>query len=137
MKIASTGRALPSLSVSNGDLAKLLDTSDEWIRSKNGIESRFLMTTESLSGLASQAGVPALAKAGLKSSDIDLIICSTISGDFTTPSLACAVSQTMGLSCPAHDINAACSGFIYALDVADAFITSGKASNFLIIAAKP
>jgi 3-oxoacyl-[acyl-carrier-protein] synthase-3 len=78
----------------------------------------------------------ALERAGLKAEDIDHVICSTLGGDFLTPSLACALSQRLNLSCPAFDINAACSGFIYALDLAQSYLLSNKAEKILIVCAE-
>ena len=136
LKIIGTGSALPEKQVSNEELSALLDTSDQWITEKTGIKNRFICTEESLTDLAETAGRAALEKAGLKPSDIDLILCSTISGDYTTPSLACCVSQRLSATCPALDLNAACSGFIYALDAAAAYLNSEKAKNILIISAE-
>jgi len=136
LKIIGTGMALPEKRVSNEDLSAFLDTSDQWIIEKTGIKNRFICTKESLTDLAETAGRTALEKAGLKPSDLDLILCSTISGDYTTPSLACCVSQRLSATCPALDLNAACSGFIYALDAAAAYLNSEKAKNILIISAE-
>lgn len=133
LRILSTSTAVPENSVTNDRLAQLMDTSDEWISTRTGIRSRFIATDENLTALCERAARTALEKAGFNPSDIDLIICSTISGDYMFPSLACSVSERFGLSCPAFDLNAACSGFIYALDVADGYLVSGKAKNILII----
>jgi 3-oxoacyl-[acyl-carrier-protein] synthase-3 len=92
-------------------------------------------TTEGLTDLAEKAALTALYRANLKACELDLIICSTIAGDYIMPSLACAVSERLKTTCPAFDINAACAGFIYALDIAAAYIASGRAKNILIISA--
>ena len=135
IKIIGTGSKLPSRLVSNQQLSTFLDTSDEWITSKTGIKTRAILT-ETITTMAAQAAEAAISNSGLKDGDIDMIICSTISPDYITPSMACAVAQQLNLTCPAFDINAACTGFIYALDTAHAFISSGKVNNILIIAAE-
>lgn len=136
LKIIGTGRALPEFELDNHALSELVDTNDEWIRSRTGIESRRICKEESLTDLAALAGARALAKAGLDAGDLDRIICATIAGDYLTPSLACAVSRRLGASCPAFDLNAACSGFLFALDAATAFLDAGRAKNILIISAE-
>jgi len=135
IKIVGTGRKLPGYMVTNKELAEFLDTGDEWITSKTGIKSRAVCTDESLTDLAYDAVNIALDKAGLLPSDIDLVIGATMSGDYLMPSLACCVLERFGVSCPAFDVNAACSGFVYALDTADAYINCGKAKTVVIIAA--
>ena len=136
LKIIGIGTGIPERSVTNDELAGFLDTDDEWIVSRTGIKSRFVCTNESLTGLSAVASRQALEKAGLSASDIDLIICATISGDYRTPSLACSLAEQIGTTCPAFDINAACAGFIYALEVATGFLKIGKAKNILIICAE-
>ncbi len=133
LKIISTGTAVPKNSVSNAQLSEMMDTNDEWISSRTGIKSRHISTGEDLTSLCEEASTKALKKANLAASDIDMIICSTVCGDYVFPSLACCVSERLNASCPAFDINAACSGFIYALDVADGYISRGKAKNILIV----
>lgn len=135
-KIIGTGSCIPSLIKTNDDLATIVDTSDEWIRPKTGIESRPVLSTESLSDLAAAAAQAALKDSGLSAGEIDLIICATLQGDYICPSLACVVQSRIGASCPAFDINAACSGFLYALDTAAGFIARGRAKNVLIICAE-
>lgn len=136
LKIIGTGHCVPKKIVSNDELATFLDTSDEWITSRTGIKNRHVCTDETLSDLAISAAKNAIEKSGLSASDIDLIICSTIQGDYITPSLACIIQVEIGATCPAFDINGACSGFIYALNVADSFISSNKANNILIVGAE-
>lgn len=135
IKITGTGSALPKLSKTNEDLSKVMDTSHEWIFSRTGIISRHICE-EGLTPIATQAGQNALQDAGVKAEDIDYIICATISGDYGTPSLACLVQKELGATCPAMDLSAACAGFIYGLEIADAFISSGKAKRILLIAAE-
>ena len=136
IKIIGTGKKLPKHVAYNDELAAFLDTSDEWITSKTGIQSRNICTDESLTELATEAAHIAIAKAGISTTDIDMLICPTITGDYSMPSMACCVLEQLGAKCPAFDINAACSGFVYSLDVADSFIRAGKAKNILIIAAE-
>ncbi|MGE4484558.1 MAG: beta-ketoacyl-ACP synthase III [Oscillospiraceae bacterium] len=136
LKIIGTGKGIPKKSITNNELSTIVDTNDEWISSRTGIRSRFVCTDESLTDLCVTAAGSALEKAGLTANDIDLILCSTIGGDYVTPSLACTVAERMGTNCPAFDINAACAGFIYALDVASMYLSSEKMKNILIICAE-
>ncbi|MCL2017025.1 MAG: ketoacyl-ACP synthase III [Defluviitaleaceae bacterium] len=135
-KIIGTGSKLPQKAVSNAQLATFLDTSDEWITSKTGIKSRTICTDETITDLATQAANIALANANLNIADIDLVVCATMTADYAMPSMACCVLEQLGGACPAFDVNAACSGFVYALDVADSFISSRKAQNVLVISAE-
>ena len=134
--IKGTGSSYPKKVVTNDDLASVVDTSDEWIRTRTGISERRICTYETLSDLVFQAGKAALEDAGLKADQIDLIICSTIRADTITPSMACILQERLGAICPAFDINAACSGFIYAMDVALGYFARGKAKNILIVSAE-
>jgi len=136
IKIIGTGKKLPKHAVTNETLATFLDTSDDWIISKTGIKTRAICTEESLTDLAEAASRTALTKAGILMSDVDMLICATMTGDYYMPSMACCVLERLGGVCPAFDVSAACSGFIYALDVADAFISAGKAETVLIVAAE-
>ena len=136
IKILATGRSLPEKTLTNAELAKMVDTSDEWIRSRTGITSRHLCTEETLTDLATEAAQRALSKTKLTAEDIDLILCTTILGDYTTPSLSCRVGERLGTRCPAMDLNAACAGFTYALDVATAYIQTGRAHHVLIVSAE-
>ena len=136
MKIIGTGRAHPAKVVTNAMLEKFLDTSDEWIRTRTGMAERRLITSEKLEDLAAEASRQAIADAGLKHSDIDYIICSNVVNEYITPSLSCIVQGAIGAKCACVDVNAACSGFIYALDMADDRLKSGKAKNILVIAAE-
>ena len=135
MKIYGTGSALPALTVDNHMLAKFMDTSDEWIRLRTGIHTRHLLSGETLTDLAAQASFAAMENAGIGAESIDFIICATIQGDTITPGLGCALQGAIGARCPTVDLNAACAGFLYALDMADAYIRSGKAKTILIACA--
>ena len=134
--ITGTGAALPENEVTNAALTRLVDTSDEWIQSRTGIKSRRVMNEESLLDLAANAAKKALSMADVAIEEIDLIICATMQADTITPSLACMVQKRLGLVCPAFDINAACTGFIYALDAAAGYFARGRAKKALVIAAE-
>lgn len=136
MRIMGTGSALPELKITNDDLAKFLDTSDEWISTRTGIRSRRVLSGETLFDLACRACDAALADAGVEASELDFIICSTVQGEWITPGMSCAVQQHIGAKCPCMDINAACAGFVYALDMADAYIASGRARRILVLCAE-
>ncbi len=135
-KIIGTGSCLPTKVATNDDLSALMDTSDEWIQSRTGIRERRLVSSESETTLsmAAQAGKAALTDSGLQPEEIDLIIVATVSSDFVTPSTACMVQKELGAVCAAaFDINAACSGFLFALNTADAYFQSGIYQTALII----
>lgn len=136
MRILGTGSALPAHTVTNDDLARFLDTSDEWIRTHTGIRSRQVITDETLLQLARRAAEAALENAGLSAADMDYILCSSVLPDTITPSLGCVLQAAIGAHCPALDVNGACAGFLYALDLADALIASGKAGRVLVVCAE-
>lgn len=135
-QIIGTGRAHPDFILDNEMLTKIVDTDNEWIVSRTGINTRFVSTNETITDLSVEASKKALGKAGISPEDLDLILCSTMKGDYACPSLSCLVQRDIGADCPAVDMNAACSGFIYALDAADAYISSGKAENVLVVGAE-
>ena len=136
MKIIGTGRAHPAKVVTNAMLEQFLDTSDEWIKTRTGMSERRVITSEKLEDLAAEASLQAIADAGLKPTDIDYIICSNVVNEYITPGLSCIVQGAIGAKCACVDVNAACSGFIYALDMADDRLKSGKAKNILVVAAE-
>lgn len=135
-RITGTGSALPQRSVTNDELSSFLDTSDEWITTRTGIRERRICTTETLDELSLLACQRALDAAGVDAADIDLIVCSTTSGDHLMPAEACAIAQGLGASCPAFDVSAACAGFVFALDVADGFFARGRMQRALIVSAE-
>ena len=135
MKIIGLGKGIPKKILSNDELSTIVDTNDEWITTRTGIKNRHVCTDESLTDLAETAAAEALKNANITADEIDMIICATIGGDYTTPSLACCVAERLGTSCAAFDINAACTGFLYALDIAEKYLTQDK-SNVLIISAE-
>ena len=136
MRILGTGSALPAYTLTNEHLTEFLDTSDEWIRTRTGIQTRQMLTDETLLELGAKAARLALENAGLEAGNVDYILCSTVQGDTVTPSLACLLQKEIGAACPAVDINGACAGFIYALDLADAYLRSGKAGRMLVVCAE-
>ncbi len=134
--IMGTGSALPARQVTNDELARFLDTSDEWISTRTGISSRPVCTTETLGQLAEQASRRALEAAGVNPSDLDLIIVTTCSPEHWTPAQACVLQKDLGATCPAFDLNGACAGFVFGLSVADGFFTSGRARRILVCSAE-
>lgn len=135
-RIIGTGRAHPEFVLNNEMLSEIIDTDNEWIVSRTGINTRYVSTHETITELSTKAAQRALEKAGLTGKDLDLILCSTMKGDYACPSLACLVQKDIDANCPAVDLNAACSGFLYALDQADAYIASGKAESVLVVGAE-
>jgi len=134
-RIAGTGSYLPAKILTNDDLSKIVDTSDEWIASRTGIRERHIAAEGETTGdLAFHASVRALEAAGVEASEIDLIVLGTTTPDLIFPSTACLLQHRLGANgCAAFDVNAACSGFIYALTVADNFIRSGSAKTVLVV----
>ncbi|MBX7201347.1 MAG: ketoacyl-ACP synthase III [Rhodospirillaceae bacterium] len=137
-RIAGTGSYLPEKVLTNADLEKLVDTSDEWIASRTGIRQRHVAAEGQTTGdLAEQAARRALDAAGVKPGEIDLLVLGTTTPDLIFPSTACLLQHRLGANgCAAFDVNAACSGFIYALGVADKFIRSGAARKALVVGAE-
>jgi 3-oxoacyl-[acyl-carrier-protein] synthase-3 len=137
-RIAGTGSYLPEKVLTNDDLAKLVDTSDEWITSRTGIRERHIAAEGETTGdLAYHAAVRALEAAGVEASELDLIVLGTTTPDLIFPSTACLIQHRLGANgCPAFDVNAACSGFVFALSVADQFIRSGAARTALVVGAE-
>ena len=136
--IIGTGSALPERILTNLDLEKMVDTTDEWIITRTGIKTRRIAGQgETTSKLASRAALKALEMAGLAPLDLDCIIVGTITPDMTMPSCACLVQKELGASKAfAFDLNAACSGFLYGLDVADKYIRANPAMKILVIGAE-
>ncbi len=134
-RIAGTGSYLPEKILTNDDLAKFVDTSDEWITTRSGIRQRHIAADdETTCDLAYHASVRALEAAGVDASELDLIVLGTTTPDLIFPSTACLLQHRLGANgCAAFDVNAACSGFVYALTVADKFIRSGAAKNVLVV----
>lgn len=135
-RILGTGSVLPERVVTNDDLSDFLDTSDEWIFTRTGIKERRICTEETLDDLAIEASRRALDMAGVVAGDLDLIVCSTTTGDHLVPAEACAIAEGLGANCAAFDVSGACAGFVLALDVADGFMARGRASRVLVVAAE-
>ena len=137
-RIVGTGSYLPEKVLTNADLEKMVDTNDEWIVSRSGIRERHIAAEGETTGdLAFHAATRALEAAGLAGSDVELIVLGTTTPDLIFPSTACLLQHRLGANgCPAFDVNAACSGFIYALSVADQFIRSGMVKNALVVGAE-
>ena len=136
LSILGMGAALPAHIVDNEALSRIVDTSDAWIRTRTGIQTRHLLGERTLCDLACEAACSALQNARVSAQQIDLILCTTICGDTVTPGLCTHVQQRIGAHCPGLDLNAACAGFVYALDVAQAYLQSGKAQRILIVSAE-
>lgn len=137
-RILSTGSYVPEKILTNFDLEKMVDTSDEWITERTGIKERRIASPEqATSDLAYEASLKALKNAGLKADDIDLIVLATVTPDMLVPSAACILQMKLGASnAVAFDINGACTGFVYALSVAEKFIKTGASKRALVIGAE-
>ena len=137
-RISGTGSFLPERTLSNLDLEKLVDTNDEWIRERTGIsERRIAEKNQATSDLATVAAQRALASAGLKAQDLDMIICATATPDQPMPNTACVIQERLGArNVMAFDLAAACSGFVYALAIANQFIRTGVYKHILVVGAE-
>jgi len=137
-RIVGTGSALPARVVTNAELARTIDTSDEWIVSRTGIRQRYIAAeTQTSSDLGAEASRAALAAAGLAADELDLIIVATSTPDYIFPSTACLMQAKLGTSGQiAFDVQAVCSGFVYGLATADAFIRAGQAKRALVVGAE-
>ena len=134
IRITGTGSALPGRIVTNKELEQLVETSDEWIRERTGIAERHVSVGETVVTLASEAARKALEQAGKRAEEIDLILVATCSPEQYLPCCACQVQAAVGaVNALAFDVNAACSGFLFALNTADAYLRTGLAKNALII----
>jgi 3-oxoacyl-[acyl-carrier-protein] synthase III len=137
-RIAGTGSYLPPRIVTNDDLAKTLDTSDEWVRTRTGIRERHIAdASQTSSDLGCEAAREAMAAAGVQAPDIDLVIVATSTPDYIFPSTACLMQAKLGIkNCAAFDVQAVCSGFVYGLAIADKFIRSGQQRCALVVGAE-
>lgn len=137
MKILGTGSYLPERIVTNEELSEIVDTNDEWISTRTGIRTRRISAGETVSDLASKAAFAALEDAGISAEQVDMILLATMTGNALMPNTACLVQKKIGAkyaSC--LDVNAACSGFLYALNLANACLVSGMYKNILVIGAE-
>lgn len=136
-RLIGTGSYMPDLKLTNEMLESMVDTNDEWIVKRTGIRERRIAQNTATWELALEAGRRALEDAALDASELDLIIVGTATPDFFTPSVSCMVQGKLGASkAMAFDLSAACSGFVYSVDVADSFIRAGKVKNVLVICAE-
>lgn len=133
-RICGTGSCVPLFAMDNNDIAKLVDTSDEWIRERTGVVRRHIIREETTVSMASEAGKRALENAGLLAEDVDLIIVSTISSNVILPCTACEVQKELGARhATCFDLSAACTGFVVAYNTAAAYLNAGVYKNALII----
>lgn len=134
-KFSAFGSHAPRKILTNQDLEKIVDTTDDWIRSRTGMVERHIAAPEeAASDLGHQAAINAIEASKVKYKDIDLIITATISGDHAFPSTACIIQKKLGLkNIPAFDVSAGCTGFVYACDVARQYIENGGAKNILVV----
>lgn len=134
-RIVGTGSYLPPQIVTNADLEKKVETSDQWIVERTGIRERRVAAADETSGtMALEASRKALAAANIAATDIDLIVVATTTPDLVFPATACLLQHKLGVQgCPAFDVQAVCSGFVYALSVADKFIRTGSAKRALVV----
>lgn len=131
--ILGTGKAVPDYILTNDELSTIVETNDEWIRTRTGIEERRICKDETITQLCIRAAESALEDAGITPEQLDLIICSTMRGENIFPSQACMIQKELGAACPAFDVNAACSGFVYALDIAAGYFARKKVKHVLIV----
>ncbi len=137
MKIIGTGSSLPKKIVTNEALSELVDTSDEWIRTRTGIRERHIATEETTTSLAAEAAENALKSAGVAPEELDLIVAATVTSDRIIPMLSCEVQARLGAKkAVAFDIGAACSGFLFALGTANAYLNTGKYQKALVLGAE-
>ncbi|MCX4327557.1 MAG: ketoacyl-ACP synthase III [Lachnospiraceae bacterium] len=136
-RIIATGAYAPVQVITNDDMANVVDTSDEWITQRTGIKERHISSGENTSALAVNTARQLLERAGRKAGDIDLIIVATVTADYSTPSVGCIVQKELGASnAVAFDVTAACSGFMFALSIADKYIKAGMYNNAIVIGAE-
>ena len=136
IQVLGTGYYVPENVVTNDDLAKMVDTSDEWIMQRVGVKSRHISTGETAADLAAKAAEDALKAANVSASELDLIIVATITSETICPTVAGTVGNAIGASCPCFDLSSACSGFLFALDTAVSYIMRGNVKKALVIGAE-
>ena len=136
MRIIGTGSALPEKVVTNEMLTQYFDTSDEWITTRTGIKTRHLCSKETIIDLGTLAAQRAIENAGIDPKDLDYLIVSNVANNYVTPGMGCIVQGRIGATCPSFDLSAACTGFIYALDIAEAFLKTGRGKNIRILCAE-
>lgn len=132
-RIIGTGMYVPPKAVTNDDMAQIVETSDEWITKRVGIKERRISETEFTSEMGAKAAQAALDDAGCKAEDIDMILSATVSGETSSPSTACMIQNYVGATCPAMELNAACSAFLYLLETAAAYFALHKEYNKILV----
>lgn len=136
INILGTGSYVPKIKVTNDDLSKIVETNDEWISTRTGIKTRYMNDGEATWFMGAEAAKKAIAAANIDPAEIGLIIDSTVSGDFFTPSVACLIQNEIGaVNSAAFDINAACSGFVYALDTAKRYLQTDESLKYVLVVA--
>lgn len=135
-KIAGTGMYVPPNIVTNEDLSKMVDTTDEWIMQRVGVKERHISIDETAADMGYKAAVAALEQSGTDVSEIDLILAASVSGESISPSVSCMIQNMLGVKCMTMDINAACSAFVFLLETAAGFFARGKAKKILVIGAE-
>jgi 3-oxoacyl-[acyl-carrier-protein] synthase-3 len=133
--ICGIGAYSPETEITNDDFAKIMDTSDEWIKTRTGISKRHFAAGTPTYIMAARAAREAVENAAINPDEIGLVITSTITGDFFSPSVSCLVTGLLGLHCPAFDVAAACSGFVYALDTAERFLATDPELKYVLVIA--
>jgi 3-oxoacyl-[acyl-carrier-protein] synthase-3 len=137
VKIKGIGRYVPQRVATNDDYAKIVETNDEWITQRTGIKTRHISDGEPTYYLGAKAAQEAISDAGITAEDVGLIIATTCTPDYFTPSTACLIQRELGVSgCPALDVNCACSGFVYAVDMARRYLACGDIKYVLVVAAE-
>lgn len=137
VRIKGAGRYVPELIATNDDYAKIVDTNDEWITQRTGIKTRHISNGEPTYYLGAMAAKEALKDAGISADEIGLIIATTCTPDYFTPSTACLIQRELGVTgCPAMDVNCACSGFVYAVDMARRYLLCDDIKYVLVVAAE-
>ncbi len=137
IEIVSTGSAVPERIATNDDFAKIVDTSDEWITTRTGMKKRHISSGEPTWYIGAKAAEKALKEGGINALDIDLIICTTVTPDFQTPSTSCMIQREIGAeNAMCFDMNAACTGFIFALDAARRYLAFPDINNVLVVSSE-
>ncbi len=132
-KIIGTGMYVPEKAVTNDDLAQIVETNDEWITKRVGIKERRISENEFTSDLGAKAALKALEDSGCKPEDIDLILAASVSGETSSPSMACMIQNKIGATCPAMEISAACSAFLFLLETAAAYFALRNYKKILVV----
>ena len=131
-----TGMYVPSKIVTNDDLAQIVETNDEWITQRVGVKQRHISTDETAADMGIKAAQQALENSGIKPEELDLIIAASISSETASPSVSCLIQNALGVSCMAFDVSAACAGFLFVLETAAAYMSTGKYKKVLVVGAE-